>query len=121
MRTENQTIGRLFYLLAALQILIISGGALLGLFVAPASLFVSQTENEAFVWIVLGFIGLANVALAVILILLSIVAAIGFRSEKRWRKIVGIITAGLAILEFPLGTVLGGFLLWKMLRKRDDK
>ncbi|MBA3786961.1 MAG: hypothetical protein H0X15_15740, partial [Acidobacteria bacterium] len=57
MRTENQTIGRLFYLLAALQILIISGGAILGLLVAPTSLFVSRTENEAFVWIALGFVG----------------------------------------------------------------
>ncbi len=62
MRTENQTIGRLFYLLAALQILIISGGAILGLLVAPASLFVSQTENEAFVWIALGFVGFTFVA-----------------------------------------------------------
>jgi uncharacterized Tic20 family protein len=120
MRTENQTIGRLFYLLAALQILIISGGAILGLLVAPASLFVSQTENEAFVWIALGFVGLANVALGVILILLSIVAAIGFRNEKKWRKIVGIIAAGLAILEFPFGTILGGYLVWKIINRKKN-
>ncbi len=121
MRTENQKLAGLFYLFAALQILTILGGAVLGLLVAPTSLFVSRTENEAFVWIALGFVGFAFATLGVILLLLSIVAAIGFRNEKKWRKVVGIITAGLAILEFPLGTVLGGFLLWKTLRKRDDK
>ena len=72
---ENQTISRLFYWLAALQILIIIGGAVLGLLVAPASLFVSRTENEAFVWIAAGFVGFAAIALGVILIPLSLVAA----------------------------------------------
>ncbi len=115
---ENQTISRLFYWLAALQILIIFGGAVLGLLVAPASLFVSRTENEAFVWIAVGFVGFAAIALGVILIPLSLVAASAFRNDKKWRKVVGITAAGLAILEFLFGTILGGYLVWKILKQR---
>lgn len=117
-RAENQKIGKLFRLLAAWQILQIAGGAVLGLLVAPASLFVSRTETEAFGWIAAGFAGFAAIALGVILIPLSIVAASGFRGEKKWRKIVGIAAASLAILEFPCGTLLGGYLLWRIFNQR---
>ncbi len=117
---ENQTISRLFYWLAALQILIIIGGAVLGLLVAPASLFVSRTENEAFVWIAVGFVGFAAIALGVILIPLSLVAASAFRNDKKWRKVVGITAAGLAILEFPFGTILGGYLVWKIINRKKN-
>lgn len=114
-KTENQNTGLLFYLLAALQILQAVCGAILSLLIAPASLFVSRSENEAFGWIVAGFIGLAVLALALVLIPLSLIAAIGFRGEKRWRKITGFIAACLAILEFPLGTLLSIFLFRKVL------
>lgn len=115
---ENQTISRLFYWLAALQILIIIGGAVLGLLVAPASLFLSRTENEAFVWIAAGFVGFAAIALGVILIPLSLVAASAFRNDKKWRKVVGIAAAVLAVLEFPFGTILGGCLVWKIINRK---
>ncbi len=114
---ENKKLGRLFYVLAALQILIIFGGAVLVLLVAPASLFVSTTEGEAFFWIAAGFGGLVFLALGVILIPLSIIASRGISQEKTWGRIVGIIAAILAIFEFPLGTFFGGYLLWKLFRQ----
>ncbi len=116
--TENQKLGRLFNFFAALQILMILGGAILGFFIAPASMFVSTTETQAFVWIVLGFVGLANIALGAVLIVLSIVAALGIRQEKKWGKICGIIAAILAVFEFPLGTIFGIYLLRKLFRKQ---
>lgn len=115
---ETQRIGRLFYWLAALQILIIIGGAVLGLLVAPASLFVSRTENEAFVWAAAVVVGLAAVAFGVVLLPLSLVAAIAFRKDKKWSKVVGIIASGLAFLEFPFGTILGGYLIWKIINRK---
>ncbi|MDQ3063977.1 MAG: hypothetical protein M3R14_14120 [Acidobacteriota bacterium] len=115
---ENQKLGRLFYILAALQILIIFGGAVLVLLVAPTSLFVSTTEGEAFFWIVSGFVGLVFIALGVILIPLSIAASRGISQEKTWGRIIGIVAAILAIFEFPLGTIFGGYLLWRLFRRR---
>jgi hypothetical protein len=114
---ENQKLGRLFYLLAAVQIVAIAGGAILGLFVAPASLFVSRTENDALLWFAAGLIGFLAVALGVILIPLSLIAANGFYKDRRWRKVVGIIAAGLALLQFPVGTICGGYLLHKLFRR----
>lgn len=111
---ENQKIGGLFYWLAALQILIITGGTILTLLIAPASLFVSRTETEAFGWFAAGFAGLIAIALGVILLIFSLVTANAFRRKKSWRKTAGILTAGLAILELPIGTVAGIFLLWKI-------
>jgi len=115
---ENQKLGRLFYILAALQILIIFGGAVLVLLVAPASLFVSTTEGEAFFWFVSGFVGLVFIALGVILIPLSIAASRGISQERNWGRVIGIIAAVLAVFEFPLGTFFGGYLLWKLFWRR---
>jgi len=115
---ENQTLRKLFYVLAALQILMIFGGAVLVLLIAPTSLFVSTTENEAFFWIVSGIVGLVFIALGLILIPLSIAASRGISQEKSWGRIVGIVAAILAIFEFPLGTIFGGFLLWKLFRRQ---
>ncbi len=115
---ENKKLGRLFYVFAAFQILIILCGAILVLLVAPASLFVSTTESEAFFWIFLGFTGLVFIALGVVLIPLSIAAARGISQEKSWGRIVGIIAAILAIFEFPLGTIFGGYLLWKLSQRQ---
>jgi len=115
---ENQTLSKLFYVLATLQILIILGGVVFVLLIAPTSLFVSTTENEAFFWIVSGIVGIVFIALGVILIPLSIVAAHGISQEKNWGRVVGIIAAILAIFEFPLGTIFGGYLLWKLFRRQ---
>ncbi len=115
---ENQKLGRLFYVFTALQILIIFGGAVLVLLVAPTSLFVSTTEGEAFFWIFSGFTGLVFIALGVVLIPLSIAAARGISQEKNWGRTVGVITAILAVFEFPLGTFFGGYLLWKLFRRQ---
>lgn len=114
--TENQKIGIFFYWLAAAQIAQILIGAVLSFFVAPASLFVSRTDDEAFAWIAAAFIGFAVIALGLILIVLSIVAARAFRKEKSRRNVIGIITAGLAIFAFPFGTISGSLLLRKILR-----
>lgn len=117
---ENRKIGILFYLLAALQIFTIFGGAVLGLFVAPASLFASRTQADEVFAVAVGVVGLTAIALGLILILLSLVAAIAFRNDKDWRDVVGIGAAGLAILEFPFGTILGGYLVWKIIKRRKN-
>lgn len=107
----------LFYALAALEVGQIIGGLALGLLVAPASLFAARTETEAFVWIVAGFAGLFIAALGVVLIPLALIAAFGSRQSKRYGKICGVIAAVAAILQFPLGTMFGAFLLWKLFKR----
>jgi hypothetical protein len=111
---------KLFYLLAAAAIIQIGGGLVLGLLVAPASLFVSRSENETFAWIVAALAGLAQVALGLILIPLSILSALAFRREKSWRRLAGIATAALAVFAFPCGTI-PGVVLFRRILSRDAR
>lgn len=111
---KNQKIGKLFHWLAAAQIVQILGGAILGFFVAPASLFVSREEAEALWWIVAAVFGYGQITLGVILIPLSLLAANAFRKEKSWRKFAGIAISALALLSFPLGTIFGALILIKI-------
>lgn len=115
---ENGRIGKLFYYLAAAQILQIAVGAVLSFFVAPASLFVSRTDDEAFAWIAAAFAGVVMIALGAVVIALSIVAAFAFRREKSWRNIIGIAAAGIAVFAFPFGTIMGGILIWRIFKVR---
>lgn len=117
---ETKKIGTFFYLLAAMQILTIFCGAVLTFFIAPATIFASRTQEDEFFGIAVGLVGLAAIALGLILSLLSLVAAIAFRNDKNWRNVVGIGAAGLAILEFPFGTILGGYLVWKIINRRKN-
>ena len=114
---ENKRVGKTFYLLAAVMVFQIAGALVVGLLVAPASVFVSRGETEAFMWMAFGIAALALAALGAVLIVLSIVAAVGAARGKNWFRFVGAATATLAILEFPLGTIFGGYLLWRFKRR----
>ncbi len=107
-----------FYLFAAFQLLLILAGAAGGLFIAPVSLFASQTEAQAWAWILIGIAMLVSGVLGIILLPLSIVAGIGFNRERRWGRILGIITAIIALVEFPLGTAFGIYALKVLSSKR---
>lgn len=115
---KTQKPGRLFYVFAALQVPIILVGAVVGLFMAPVSLFVSTTESQYIQLLLIAFIALVNLALGLLVLPLGIAAGVGLGKEKKWGKVVGIIAALLALLQFPVGTIFGGFLLWKLLRKQ---
>ena len=117
---ETKKIGTFFYLLAAMQILTIFCGAVLTFFIAPATIFASRTQEDEFFGIAVGLVGLAAIALGLILIPLSLVAASAFRNDKKWRKVVGIAAAVLAVLEFPFGTILGGYLVWKIINRKKN-
>lgn len=114
---EAQSHSGLFYVFAALQVPTILGGAVVGLFMAPVSLFVSTTEAQAVAWLLIGLIALVNLALGLLALPLGIAAGIGLGKEQKWGKVVGGIAASLAILQFPFGTICGGYLLRKLFRR----
>ena len=114
---KTQKPGGLFYVFAALQMPIILGSAVIGLFMAPVSLFVSTTESQYIGWLLIALIALANLALGLLVLPLGIAAGIGLGKEKKWGKVVGTIAASLALLQFPVGTIFGGYLLHKLFRR----
>ena len=106
----NRRLDKIFYLLAAGQFLTAVVGALLGLLVAPASLFVSRTETEAVAWLAVGVAALWFAALGMLAMPFAIAAA----RATRGAKIYGCIAAALTFLQFPLGTIFGGYLFWRL-------
>lgn len=101
---------RIFYLLAAGQFLTAAVSAVVGLLIAPASLFVSRTETEAVAWLAVCVAALWFAALGTLAIPFAVAAA----RASRGAKIYGCIAAALIFLQFPLGTIWGGYLFWRL-------
>ena len=51
---------------------------------------------------------------------LQLILGRALKQHKPWSRIVGIIYAALALLGVPIGTILGGFLLYWLIAKWDD-
>lgn len=113
----NKHLDKLFYLFAVWQIFLILVGAVVGLFMAPVSLFVSQTQAQVIGWMLIGLFALLTGVLAVIALPLSIIAAVLIGKNRRWGRIIGITTAIIALVQFPLGTAFGIYALNRLFRK----
>lgn len=117
---SGKRLGKLFYIFAALQLVVLLMGAVVGLYMAPISLFVAQTKAQAIGWLLIGGWALLSGVLAIILSPLAIIAGSGIGQGKRWGRTFGVGTAIIALAEFPLGTAFGIYALKKLVGKRED-
>lgn len=71
----------------------------------------------------LAMLGLAGMALTVMLLVLSIpsiICGIGLLRFRRWARILGIILAAIGLLRFPVGTLFGVYALVILFRKDTE-
>ena len=54
-----------------------------------------------------------------VLSLPSLIAGIGLKNRKEWARILTIVLSALNLLNFPLGTALGGYALWVLLNDQS--
>jgi O-antigen/teichoic acid export membrane protein len=105
METHIKAVGALSIGLSVLGILI--GGFI---FVLLAGIgFIVQDEEAAPILAVVGF------AIGIFLVLLSvpgIIGGIGLLKRKEWARILVLITSALHLLNFPIGTAIGGYSIW---------
>lgn len=66
---------------------------------------------------VLAFVVPIFLFLAIFLFIPSLLGGIGLLRGRAWGRIVILMLSGLMILIFPIGTALGGFGLWALLRR----
>jgi hypothetical protein len=68
-------------------------------------------------------LGLAGVAMTIVLLVLSvpgIICGIGLLRFRRWARILGIILAAIGLLRFPVGTIFGVYALVILFRKDTE-
>lgn len=109
--TAYEKAGRLIRLLAWLQVIMLVGIA--AAIIIPA--MSGTLQGGQHLEILLIFIPLALIPY----FFLTLGKAI--KEHKDWGRIVGIIYGILLLFGFPLGTLLGGYILWCLIKGWDDQ
>lgn len=93
-------------MLAALVIFVLGAGA---------GLMSGQAEEA----VAGGTCGLVIAVIVAVLSLPSLIAGIGLKNRKEWARILTIVLSAINLLNFPLGTAIGGYALWVLLNEQS--
>lgn len=119
MRTHLRLTASLFYLAGALLLV----AALVGpSFTAAAARALTESGEEGaevgaalLVWT-----GRAMAIGGAVLSLPSLACGWGLMRRRRWSRWLGIFLAALAVIQIPVGTIVGGYVLWVLLTARFE-
>ncbi|NQW05687.1 MAG: hypothetical protein HQ485_16910 [Acidobacteria bacterium] len=119
MTTHVRILGTLFIVFGAFYVLLAFGSSILLGFLA--ALVGAQGGNDAVIGAsVLGFTGAALFGFWLTIGIPGIVAGIGLLQLKRWARILGIVLSAISLIQFPFGTMLGGYGLWVLFNKDTE-
>ena len=102
-----------FYVVGGLFLLVLAGGA--------AGIVGISGDPEALAAI--PFIGLLGSFLMVFLLALGVpklIAGIGLLKYQSWARILTIVLCALSLINFPVGTAIGAYGLWVMLKDETE-
>lgn len=120
MRSHVKVLAVLFIVLGGLFVL--SAFVLAVIFSILAASTGALTEPDARFGFAL--LGVTGGALAVLLVLLSlpmILCGTGLLKHRRWARVLGIVLAALAVIQFPYGTIFGVYALWVLFSKDSEQ
>ncbi len=104
-----------FGMLFAILMLVVLGGA------AGIAGMVAQQEPDAAVAApILGIVAVGVFSLITLLSVPGLAIGIGLVKFKEWARILGLVLSALNLLNFPFGTILGGYGLWVLLNKETE-
>ena len=110
--------------LAILQIVYSSLGLLLGvaifmLFGGLAAVvgFNAPLDDSVVAVPVLALIGGIAASLIIVLSLPRLIAGLGLLKHRNWARILTMIVSVIGLIDFPVGTALGGYGLWVLLHR----
>jgi hypothetical protein len=112
MESHKRTLGILFVVLGAFQVLIM---LLLNMFFSTIFTFaISEAEpkDARILELILGLVRYIPAFVIIFLGLPTIVAGIGLLKKQRWAMILALILACLHIFSFPVGTAIGIYTIW---------
>jgi hypothetical protein len=87
----------------------------LGVFVLLMGIGIISQSQDAI--LVLGIVGMLVAGFLILLSVPGIVGGIGLLKFKQWGRILGLIVGFLNLLDIPLGTALGVYTIWVLLRE----
>jgi hypothetical protein len=94
-----------------------------GLFAFGGTMAGIASQNDPDAIIAVGVMGALGTGLFILILVLSlpgIVAGWGLLNFKPWARILGIILSALNLVNFPIGTAIGGYGLWVLLDKETE-
>jgi hypothetical protein len=118
LRTHVQVVAVLMLLIGALFAI----GALVsfGLFGGLAALVgASGDDGAAFGAWAIGIAGTALGSLMVVLAVPVVACGVGLLKMRAWARVLGILIAALALINFPWGTAFGVYALWVFFSERS--
>ena len=80
----------------------------------------SQDDDGRVGAALLGFTGIAVTILALTFAVPSIICGWGLLKRRRWARILAIVLAAISLIEFPVGTVFGVYVLWVLFNKETE-
>jgi hypothetical protein len=109
---KNQTLGTLFLIFACFQPVVLLV-AFMAFGMALAGTFAAQRADDPILkwYTAMAVWGFPTMILSIILLVIAPIAGLGMKKRKRYGRIWAMITAVVALLEFPIGTLLGIFVL----------
>lgn len=90
--------------------------ALIGGFLCVLLTGIGVAVREAEATPILTVVGLAMAGLFVVLAIPGLAAGLGLLARKSWGRILAIVVAVLNLVNFPIGTVVGLYVLWVLLQ-----
>lgn len=66
-----------------------------------------------------GTCGTVIAVIVAVLSLPSLIAGMGLKNRKEWARILTIVLSALNLLNFPIGTAIGGYALWVLLNDQS--
>jgi hypothetical protein len=91
------------------------------LFTAAASAIADAGDEGADIGaFVIAYTGRAVAIGGAVLAVPSLVCGWGLLRRRPWSRWLGILLAALAVVQFPVGTMLGGYVLWVLLSERFE-
>lgn len=96
-------------------------GILIGLFLFWVLVIPGVASGETKAIAVLGTLGGMLGGVIAVLSIPEIIAGYGLLKHKEWARILGLILGVLSLLEIPIGTAIGIYALWVLLKDETQR
>ena len=120
MQTHVKVLAVLMIVLSAFGILA-AFGMMAAFGLAGGIVGASGDPDAAIALPIIGLTGMAFVIFFLVVSLPGLITGFGLLKLRPWARIVGIVLCVLQLLNFPLGTLVGGYGLWVLLSAETER